>query len=405
MKTPTIICVNDEKSILKKISTELTAACGNRCIIKTAENGFKALEILAQLKQNDQLVPLLITKQHLPQMNGTELLTMVKEISPKTLSVLLCEKASNADLIDLINTAALFRYIALPLNLTELKRAVDDAIDKYFNSNEEESEIDLLIKKQSVTLEKQNKQLAFNMDYAGQSQKALLPLESERTFPYEYFIYYHPKQAASGDIYWYLLHDDIFYFAVIDCSGQGIPGAFMTVIANNLLYRIIKHKGVTEPSLILNELHKGIMGILKQKKQGLHDSINISLITVDKKNQKSYFAGAQGSVVFVNQGEITEIEGDKYPVGGHPEINRNFTKYEIDILEDMTFYMYTAGYMNQKGGDKGKRFSPNRLQEVLLDIHSKPMDEQRELLVAFFDFWKGKHEQTDDVLIVGFKLD
>lgn len=419
--TPTIVCVDDEKIILDSLRTHLRNALNGNFNIEIAEGSVEALEIINELIEKDDPPFLIISDQIMPEMNGDELLFEVKQVSPKTLAILLTGQANKEDIINAINNAGLYRYIAKPWDEEDLVLTVKQAIRAYLSSQQIEDQRDQLlslnstlekkvekrtekINHQKKELELKNKEITDSINYAKRIQDVLLPDSSCGKSVLDSFILFKPLNIVSGDFYWYFENKEIILFTVIDCTGHGVPGAFMTVIANNLLYNIIKYKQILKPNLILEELNKAIVGILKQRTSGIRDGMDISVVSFKKKEKVIEFSGAMHSLVFVQDGKLNQIKGDRIPIGGIGFTPRKYTLHSIQILSSTHFYMYTDGYQDQFGGQKGKKYMVRNLNQKLSEISSLPLKEQKVILEETFEDWRGNHEQIDDVLLVGFKI-
>lgn len=262
-----------------------------------------------------------------------------------------------------------------------------------------------------------------SINYAERIQRAMLPEESllKQALP-ESFIYFRPRDGVSGDFYWFVdpqQHDlgnhkltpqslNQFLISAIDCTGHGVPGAFMSMLSFNMLNNIIKEK-ITSPDEILNNLHVNVRDALKQKTTSNRDGMDMALCSIYKEKGIVEFAGAKNPLVYIQDNEVFHIKGDKHPIGGNQkEEQRKFTKHSIKLREDVPtyFYLFSDGFPDQFGGEKGRKFMIKNLKILLLEIHRKPMEEQKEILSSTFKKWMGyQQKQIDDVLIIGFKID
>jgi ligand-binding sensor domain-containing protein/serine phosphatase RsbU (regulator of sigma subunit) len=254
-----------------------------------------------------------------------------------------------------------------------------------------------------------NRDITSSIEYAKRIQEAILPAQ-ELIFSKlkKAFILYKPKDIVSGDFYWFGEKDNYKIIATVDCTGHGVPGAFMSMIGHNLLNQIISEKDTFDPGLILQELHKGIQSALKQGQNQVHtnDGMDVSMIAINTETRNCFWAGAFRSLVIIdNNNNLEKIEGNKYPVGGS-QINsqRVFTTHVRTLKENDTVYMFTDGYADQFGGEKGKKFMVKRFHEILLGIHKLEISAQKNELEDQFNNWKGAYEQVDDVLVIGIKM-
>ncbi|MCC6691104.1 MAG: SpoIIE family protein phosphatase, partial [Bacteroidia bacterium] len=247
--------------------------------------------------------------------------------------------------------------------------------------------------------------------YARKIQDAILPPLKDiyRAFP-ESFVLYMPRDIVSGDFYWFYEKNNKKIIAVVDCTGHGVPGAFMSMIGHNLLNQIVIENGVSHADEILNLLHKGVQAALKQGQVGVEskDGMDVSLCVIDSKTNELQFAGAYRTLYILNElkaGAIQKITGDKFPIGGSQfDAERSFTPYSLKLYKGDTIYMFTDGFADQFGGDKGKKFMVRRFSGLLEGLWQYSMSEQKKKLDEAFNEWKGKNEQVDDVLVIGIKI-
>jgi serine phosphatase RsbU (regulator of sigma subunit)/Tfp pilus assembly protein PilF len=264
------------------------------------------------------------------------------------------------------------------------------------------------IKNQKLIVEIQNKEITDSINYARQIQQAILPASALiDQFLQNYFILYKPKAIVSGDFYFYSETESRILLAVVDCTGHGVPGAFMSMIGHNLLTQIINEKGLRQPGEILNQLHKGVRNALHQdsEKSENRDGMDIALISLDKDFSKLEYAGANRPLYLIRDGELKDTKGDKFPIGGlQYEKERKFSNHVIDLLSGDTLYLCSDGYADQFGGEKGKKFMVKNLQRTLVEIQPIPMREQKIRLDAVLESWKRGHEQIDDILVIGLRV-
>ena len=265
-----------------------------------------------------------------------------------------------------------------------------------------------ILDKNNKELNKKNNQIMESIKYAKLIQTAMLGGETvlNQYFP-DAFILFKPKDIVSGDFYWYAKVDNKIIVATIDCTGHGVPGAFMSLIGANLLNQIILNNKITSPEKILEELHTGINASLNQKQTGNDDGMDASITVFDKKEKTLNFSGAQNSIIIIKDGELSEIEADEISVGGtHKGKNEKFTKKTIKLTGDNHIYSFSDGYPDQFGGKKDKKFMLKRLKNTLLEIYDKNMQEQKEVLETTINSWKNTKntKQTDDILVIGVRI-
>ena len=263
------------------------------------------------------------------------------------------------------------------------------------------------LSKTNDDLKLKNKEITDSIKYAKYLQNSILPTDNyiKKLFP-ESFIFYKPKDIVSGDFYWFEKSGDKILFASVDCTGHGVPGAFMSILGNNFLNLAVTFFGLEKPNLILNKLNNQISKALKQSStSGTTDGMDISFCAYDPKSKILEYAGAYNDLWLVRNGKFEEIKADRHPIGLFlNEEFQNFKNNEINIEEGDIIYLFTDGYSDQFGGPKSKKFKYRQLKEKLLYISDKPMEEQKEILEKTFEAWRGDLEQVDDVLIMGIKL-
>ncbi len=263
------------------------------------------------------------------------------------------------------------------------------------------------ISRQKIELEEKNRNITDSIFYAGRLQKAILPPENilNKYFA-EAFIFFQPKDIVSGDFYWFSGKNEQFVLAAVDCTGHGVPGALMSMMGNNFLSSIVETEGKTNPAEILQEMNKRTKASLQNKEASVtaNDGMDLALCSIDFKNQTLYFAGAYRPLVFIRDGQLNELKGDKHSIGGISEFDTTFTLHQLNIQKGDTFYIYTDGYADQFGGHKNRKYMAGKLKEFLLEISSKDMSDQQQLLSENHFNWRGDNEQVDDLLVIGFRF-
>lgn len=242
--------------------------------------------------------------------------------------------------------------------------------------------------------------------YAQTIQQSILPLESEmkRLFP-EHFVFFKPKEIVSGDFYFATkVHEKIF-IAAIDCTGHGVPGAFMSMIAYNLLLEAIELNYISEPARILDYLQERIAYSLKQQHTDNSDGMDISVCMIDRANKVLEYAGAKHPLLMVENGILKKIEADRVSIGGTLRKSQHkFLNHKFDMERITNIYLFTDGYRDQYGGREFKRFMSKRFLKLLEEMHNQSAREQKNTIMDTFAHWAGRHEQTDDVLVIGIRL-
>jgi serine phosphatase RsbU (regulator of sigma subunit) len=263
------------------------------------------------------------------------------------------------------------------------------------------------ISRQKIELEEKNRNITDSIFYAGRLQKAILPPENllNKYFA-EAFILFQPKDIVSGDFYWFSGKNEQFVLAAVDCTGHGVPGALMSMMGNNFLSSIVETEGKTNPAEILQEMNKRTKASLQNKEASVtaNDGMDLALCSIDFKNQTLYYSGAYRPLVFIRDGQLNEIKGDKHSIGGISEFDTTFTLHQLNIQKGDTFYIYSDGYADQFGGHKNRKYMAGKLKDFLVEISTKPMNEQQQLLTENHYNWRGENEQVDDLLVIGFRF-
>ena len=254
---------------------------------------------------------------------------------------------------------------------------------------------------------KKNKDITGSIQYAQRIQQAILPFD-ETIYSHvpDSFIFFQPRDVVSGDFYWFAEKGDEMVVVVADCTGHGVPGAFMSMIGHTLLSQIINEKNITDPASILHHLDLGIVMALKQDdpKSTRSDGMDITICTINKNKKQVVFSGANNALFYVKNGECETIKADRLGIGGLQRWDKKFTNHVIDITEDTYFYMSTDGFPDQFGGPEGKKFMRKRFSMLMEKISHKPGKEQQTILHRFLNDWKGDRRQVDDILILGFRM-
>lgn len=228
----------------------------------------------------------------------------------------------------------------------------------------------------------------------------------------QFFILYKPKDIVSGDFYYALSHKhqgskkEIFYMSAADCTGHGVPGALMSMMAVSKLNESIIEKNLIHPNEILDSVRKGIIASLNPEgsEEESKDGMDCVLCAFDFEDMKLEFAAANNPLWFVRDGKVTEYTADKMAVGKSPKEDQPFSLKTVDLKKGDIIYMFTDGYADQFGGEKGKKFKYKQLQELLMANISKPMEQQKQILEKTLEAWRGNLEQVDDILLIGVKI-
>lgn len=265
------------------------------------------------------------------------------------------------------------------------------------------------IQQQKSELEAAYQKISDSINYARRILEAILPDVNEiyDAFP-QSFVFFRPRDIVSGDFFWFSRKMDRIIIAAVDCTGHGIPGAFMSVLGNTLLNQIVNERGITDPGIILNELNRNVKSMLGQfdDESDTFDGMDVALCTYDTAQQVLYFGGANRQLYHISGGNIVELKGLKRPVGGgQTDEEAHFASHRVRVKMGDSFYITTDGFTDQFGGGPNKRkFMNNRLKELLLSLQPEPMQRQAALLEKAIDDWRGRLPQLDDILIIGMRI-
>lgn len=265
------------------------------------------------------------------------------------------------------------------------------------------------IQDQKVKIELQKEHIMDSIHYAKRIQNALLPPDDYvHSLLENIFIFYKPKDIVSGDFYWMTDEDGYIMISAVDCTGHGVPGAFMSIVGYNQLNYAVNVRNARTASEILEGLNEGVTDTLREKGGGpdsVKDGMDMALCVIDPTRKKLHYAGAYNPLILIRGQELIQYKADKLPIGSvEGDIMPKFTNHEIEIQEGDCLYMFSDGYPDQFGGPKGKKFMSKRFRELLFDIHEKPIDEQEKILDQTLKDWMGDMEQIDDILVIGIKL-
>lgn len=258
----------------------------------------------------------------------------------------------------------------------------------------------------NAELAEKNKNITDSIRYAKYIQDAMLPKqETLQKFLRNYFVLYKPKDIVSGDFYWVKQQGSFIYIAAVDCTGHGVPGAFLSIEASNLLNTAFNADESKSPATILNRLDKLVEQSLHNKIDDIEirDGMDLSICKINFETHVVEYAGAFNSVYLVRDNKLIEYDADSIYIGNN-DANKPYTNQSFKIEKDDVLYMFSDGFADQFGGDKGKKYKYNQFQQLLVKNNNKSMDIQKQLLNEEFEQWRGNLEQVDDVMIIGIKI-
>jgi transcriptional regulator with GAF, ATPase, and Fis domain len=283
--------------------------------------------------------------------------------------------------------------------------ALDNA-NLYQNLEEKVNVRTMEVNKQKAIIEEKNKDITDSIRYAKKIQQAIAPNidEFNKNFV-DSFILYKPKDIVSGDFYWFEHFGETTVFAAADCTGHGVPGAFMSLICSDIMYKVINDQKITSPAIALAGIDEKLVQLIKKSSEAAaNDGMDIALCAYSKNDNILNYAGAHRPLLIIRGNEIIEYKANKFSIGGHSTEGKHFDLNQIEVFPGDQIYLVTDGYADQFGGDKGKKFKFKNLKELILANSTKPMHQQKEIIDLAFESWKGGLEQVDDVCLIGVKI-
>jgi len=252
----------------------------------------------------------------------------------------------------------------------------------------------------------QNKDITDSIHYAQRIQQSILQTADVLDAYFsESFLLYKPKDIVSGDYYWFYEDEQFRYVAAVDCTGHGVPGAMMSMVANSIFKEVFINQQQKEPSLILKALDTELeKAINRNKDAAFSDGMDVALIRIEKQSNQLAFAGAFRSLLLLREGEVLELKGSRYPIGFYSGVEKQFDTHHFPLQKEDCLYLYTDGFIDQFGGEKDKKLNKLHFKELLKTVHDMTMEEQEAFLEYAFNNWKQDQEQTDDVLVIGLRI-
>jgi serine phosphatase RsbU (regulator of sigma subunit) len=322
---------------------------------------------------------------------------------------------SQALLLSNLSSKAFKKVLDLSDKLEETNRSLEEKVrERTLQLQESNEELNQIVEELNISLELaenqkheievQNKNITASINYAKRIQEAMLPIKEELmvAFP-ESFIFYKPKDIVSGDFYWFAEKEGKQILVVADCTGHGIPGAFMSVVGLCIVNQLVNLHEIISPEKILHDLNEGIRKILRQETNKQHEGMDISVCVIDKARFILEYAGAHRPLYYIQHSQLNEIKGNRISVGGGND-ERTFNKHTIDISSPTVFYLFSDGFQDQYGGESKKKVGAKLFKEMLFEVHSQDVTTQGAALEEKFELWQGEEKQIDDVLVVGVRL-
>ncbi len=263
------------------------------------------------------------------------------------------------------------------------------------------------IKLQRDQIFQQKKEITDSIHYASRIQRAVLPsTKILEDYGLQYFILYKPRDIVSGDFYWINQKDNKVIIAAADCTGHGVPGAFMSMLGITMLNEIVTKGDFSNAAHMLDQLRHLIVNALHQrgKTEETKDGMDVALCMIDKDAATVQFAGAFNPLILIRNSEIIETNADRMPVGFHDKLNIPFTNNELQLQKGDSLYIFSDGYIDQFGGESGKKFMSKKFKQLLAGLQNEPMENQKELLDKTITDWRGELDQVDDIMVIGVRV-
>lgn len=275
------------------------------------------------------------------------------------------------------------------------------------SNNEEIASQRDYIDEQSERIRNQHKEIFNSIEYAKRIQEAMIPKRDPiKDFVSKCILIFKPKEIISGDFKWSVCIGNKVIIAAADCTGHGVPGAFLSMLGISLLNEIVGHEKITDASDILNQLRKKVIESLSQNQNRIEtkDGMDINLCVYDFQYNTVEVSGAYNSLILIRNGELTEFTTDRMPIGIHDNADIPFRSQRISFKKGDRFFQYTDGFQDQFGGPTNKKIMKSRFKQLLLETAKHSLHTQKEMLNEYFEDWKGKNEQVDDVLVIGIEI-
>lgn len=359
---------------------------------------------------------LIIMDWEMPKMTGIEAVKYLKgREDTRHIPIIMTTAFTSSEHLEKALETGATDYVRKPIDEVELLARVNSALQivssykKILQQKEEIEEKSQELEFALREIEKKNENIMSSIKYAKRIQDAMLPqvIQLQNFIP-DLFILFRPRDVVSGDFYWFTERNNYMMLAAVDCTGHGVPGAFMSMLGETYLNQIVNIMGQTDPGEILNTLHHSIKSALKQDRTENRDGMDASLVVLNPERNKIKFAGARNPLVYINKNELEVIKGNKYSIGGKDDLRegiKDFETHEIALPEaQTTFYIYSDGYQDQFSINMQSKFMAKRYRKLLKKIHKYPMPEQLKILEHILEDWMRGTKQVDDILIIGFRV-
>jgi serine phosphatase RsbU (regulator of sigma subunit) len=315
------------------------------------------------------------------------------------------------------NRGIVFQYVTFPWKREELKITIDAALEVYYlkvqnrnldnHLNEVKQTLERKVMERTRKIEQQRINMTDSIRYASRIQKAMMlsSEELERIMP-SHFILNKPKDIVSGDFFWVSNRNGRLIVALADCTGHGVPGAFMSILGINLLNEIVSGMETPRTADILNELRSRVVRAMGQtgKIDEAKEGMEMALCMLDPGRGMIQFSGANRPLYLASGGELNVIKGDRMPIGVYYEEELPFTSTDVPYKEHDILYLFTDGFVDQIGGLHRKTFRTTRFRKLIQEICHRPLDEQKAILREEHEIWRAGQEQIDDIMVMGIRL-
>ncbi len=301
----------------------------------------------------------------------------------------------------------LFTYLTADRIVNQYESKIEIQNNELKNALEEirlqKQEIEI----KNTELEKQKKEITDSIQYAKRIQQAALPSKKlGKDIIEEHFILFMPRDIVSGDFYWYHELENHVVITAVDCTGHGVPGAFMSMLGLTFLNEIVVEKGICDAGEVLNQMREKIVHALGQREEDrtTSDGMDMALCIIEKGTKKMQFAGAFSQVICVRDDKVIELKGDRMPVGIYGRMETGFNTHELQLQSKDMLYLFSDGYADQFGGKNGRKFLIKNFRQLLLEIRTLSLGQQKDVLQMTLQKWQGNRAQIDDILVIGVKI-
>ena len=404
-KDHTILYVDDEAHNLRVFKSSFRRHYN----VITTTNTFEALE---EIKNGG--IDVLVTDQKMPELTGTELIKTIRDDFPDLISIIITGYSDIDTVTDAVNNCNIFRYVTKPYDVEDLKVTFDKALEIQVLKSEKENllihlneanlGLEKRVKERTSELDLLNQRLQQSIDYAQRIQSAVIgfPDSFEDIFS-ESMTLYKPLHTVSGDFYYMRRIADSVLIGAFDCTGHGVPGALLSILGVSALDNVVS-SGIIEPAHVMMELNNKLFQQLRSAEETAHDGMDGSIVLIDKQNDELVFSGSRSEITFFENGELKRLRGSKKGLGeslwSKGELE-NAVRIPLGPITE--FYLYSDGFRDQLN-EGGRRIMTSGFQKLLQATRTKTLSEQKVGLAEFFDHWKGKEDQTDDVMVLGFRF-